>query len=119
MGSGSSLPVQSQAEGVDGISRAIHISAGSHHSCAAEETGYLQCWGGNDFGQLGTGGHASITTPVRITTAGLIEDVTAGGEHTCVLTRESQIMCWGRNRFGQLGSGSRSDIPVPAPVVWP
>ncbi len=119
MGSGSTLPIQSQAESVESVSTAVRLTAGAHHSCSVEETGYLRCWGANDFGQLGTGGFTSSTVPLRITGAGLAEDVSAGGEHTCALTREALIMCWGRNRLGQLGTGSRTDIPVPTPIIWP
>ena len=40
---------------VSGISEAIAISAGSHHTCAVHQTGEITCWGSDISGQLGDG----------------------------------------------------------------
>ena len=43
--------------------RAIAISAGRGHSCALGESGAIQCWGANRWGQLGDGGTQAATRP--------------------------------------------------------
>lgn len=38
---------------VKGISKAVSLSSGGHHSCAVLESGVVQCWGSNSANQLG------------------------------------------------------------------
>jgi alpha-tubulin suppressor-like RCC1 family protein len=52
---------------VSGITNAIAISAGSNHTCAVLSEGTLQCWGWNDYGQLGNGTTTSSAVPVTVT----------------------------------------------------
>ena len=46
----SAVPVK-----VIGISDATAIAEGGFHSCALHRTGEVSCWGGNIYGELGTG----------------------------------------------------------------
>lgn len=41
------------------IGTAVDVAAGGTHTCAVTQTGAVQCWGDNTYGQLGTGDNTS------------------------------------------------------------
>lgn len=93
----------------------LTITAGAQHSCAIEAAssttpGAAWCWGGNGFGQLGSGTPAagaidSVPTPVA-TGGVLFTRIYAGTNHTCAISTTGAAWCWGRNDYGQLGGGT-------------
>lgn len=94
------------------------LAVGRHHTCALVVRGeqarrQVVCWGGNEFGQLGTG-----DTRVRGKTAAQMGDalvpvvlpqdadlvaVDARGDRSCALSRDGRLWCWGADRWGELG----------------
>jgi len=92
------------------------IAAGIAHTCAITPEGGVQCWGNNDFGQLGNGTNSGSN--IRVNVSGLAGGTTivAGGNHTCILSGDD-VWCWGQNSQGQLGDGTRTDRNIPVKVL--
>ncbi|MQA27285.1 MAG: tandem-95 repeat protein, partial [Micromonosporaceae bacterium] len=98
------------------VDKQRRISAGNLHSCAIVDTGQVQCWGGNDNGQLGNGTTTTSTDPVLVSGLSAVLQLSAGGSHTCALVHGGATRCWGLNGNGQLGDGSTADSTQPVPV---
>lgn len=85
------------------------MEAGLNHSCAVLVSGAVQCWGGNESGQLGNGSRfgfqSSPATVHQINTAVL---VSAGMDHSCAVLASGEVQCWGSNNYHKLGSSSAS-----------
>ncbi|MBN2715012.1 MAG: hypothetical protein JXX14_04100 [Deltaproteobacteria bacterium] len=96
---------------VEGISTFLSsLAAGSSHSCALLSHGTVQCWGGNNYGQLGQNPGEVISSSVPVFVSGLslaagvaVTSLAAGTFHTCARLSDSTIQCWGDNSYGQLG----------------
>ncbi|MEM7133160.1 MAG: C13 family peptidase [Chloroflexota bacterium] len=102
----SSVPVAVNSLG----SGADTVLVGTSHSCVLTIAGGVQCWGGNDDGQVGNGTVKNQQTPVDVSK--LPSDITQialGREHTCALSSSSGVFCWGLNSDGQLGDGTNDD----------
>jgi len=111
--------------GITGLSdatTAVDVAIGFYQSCALMGDGVVQCWGRNEFGQLGIGSTTNSNVPVQVNgITGLLSSNTAvaispGREHTCALMGNGTVQCWGRNNFGQLGDNSITDRSVPVLV---
>ena len=80
---------QAEAQGGD---RAVAISVGSDHACALLDSGEVECWGDNEYGQADAPG-------------GRFSAVSAGEQHSCGLRETGAVECWGDNDYG------RTDVP--------
>ena len=100
------------------------ITAGTGHSCLVTTTGRIECWGGNQFGQLGgkdgpfillENGPPFSGIPgswAKAYVRGLIGKaiaVSSGYYHNCALIERGAVQCWGWNTSGQLGDGTNID----------
>jgi alpha-tubulin suppressor-like RCC1 family protein len=104
--------------GVSGLSSGVlAISAGGEHTCALITTGNVQCWGNNQYGQLGNNSTGNTTLPTAVsglsTGTGAIR---AGLRYSCALTTSGGVKCWGDNEYGQLGNNSTTNSSVPIDV---
>lgn len=113
----SAVSQSSVAIGVPGLASGVRqVALGAEHTCALMTNGSVKCWGGNTFGQVGTGAASSnVTAPTDVATlsSGVIY-LSAGAWHTCALTDTNAVKCWGRNQDGQTGTNSISTF-VAAP----
>ena len=96
------LPALAGAQASDTVSVAImataltegfaSVSAGGgglgSHTCGLRETGRVECWGNDEFGQ---------STPP----SGTFTSISLGGYHTCGLRDTGEAVCWGRNTSDQ------------------
>ena len=100
------------------------VAAGKAYTCALLEDKTLQCWGVDDYGQLGTdltatcnnqfGGPNCSRVPATVPGLSDVVAVSAGGYHACALLKDGTARCWGRNNWGQLGNGSTTSPPKSA-----
>jgi alpha-tubulin suppressor-like RCC1 family protein len=106
---------------------AIDVVAGHDHTCAFTTTGALDCWGSNQYGEVGPSGGTCQSTgcrtyPSALTAIGTTAVAAAIGYlHVCVLQGDGSVWCWGQN-VGQLGNGTIATmapfaLPTPAPVA--
>ena len=97
------------------------LATGAFFSCGLKN-GSAYCWGRNQYGQLGNGTTNDSSTPVAVSTSGVlngktITQISVGTEHSCAIADE-KLYCWGANAYGTFGngfgSGSSSTTPVAA-----
>ncbi|KAG6402103.1 hypothetical protein SASPL_138975 [Salvia splendens] len=97
------------------------VAAGLWHTICISADGDVYAFGGNQFGQLGTGGDQAETLP-RLLDATSLENVNAkavscGARHSAVVTEDGKTFCWGWNKYGQLGLGDVIDRNTPSQVA--
>ena len=91
------------------------VSAGWRHTCAISDTGSLQCWGSDTYGQAGIAG-TSATTPQDINGGGTWTAVSAGYFHSCGIKTGGAAWCWGNDDYGQLGDNTQNSGDTPRAV---
>jgi alpha-tubulin suppressor-like RCC1 family protein len=97
---------------------ATAVSATGNTTCALITGGTMQCWGDNDFGEMGTGNTTNSLTPVSVIgLAGTVTAIATGQNHTCALIEGGGIQCWGLNFSGRLGDGTTTNRSSPVSVV--
>jgi alpha-tubulin suppressor-like RCC1 family protein len=114
LGDGAALLRRSSPVDLSGLTgHAATISAGYGHACVVSVSGTVECWGDNQFGQLGDGTTISRFTPGAV--AGLrpgVSAVSAGAYDTCALTNAGAVKCWGAIAWSAGGRPITSLKPV-------
>lgn len=93
----------------------LTVAAGSRHTCALREPGYLRCWGNDDQRQLGM----ASGNRQRDQQAEPLDEYTqlkCGGDNCCALRDAGALYCWGSNRDGNAGVGRDDGAPVEEPT---
>lgn len=96
------------------------VAAGLWHTVCITAEGLVYAFGGNQFGQLGTGADQGETIP-KLLDAPILESkrakrIACGARHNVVLTDDGQLFSWGWNKYGQLGLGDSIDRNIPSKV---
>jgi alpha-tubulin suppressor-like RCC1 family protein len=101
--------------------RITAIAVGGNQSCALLAGGTFECWGENNYGQLGRGTFTAtmtafpadgIATPAPIVAAAdgpiTATAVTMGTSEACAVAAGGGLYCWGYNDTGGVGTGSNT-----------
>ena len=113
---GSHTPVE-----VHGIGNATKVvAADEHNTCALLASGHIECWGNNEWGQLGNehAGERPHETPVEVANMSNATDVAASATDTCAVLSTGQVDCWGNNEEGQVGNGEGSGGGAYGEPTW-
>lgn len=109
-------PYPYSAGNVPLMGKASKIAVGQNHTCALLDTGFVRCWGQNNYGQLGlnstqnVGDAEAITNFGYVNLGGIATSIAAGLNHTCALLDTGNVRCWGFNGYGQLGYGHTQNV---------
>jgi len=63
----------------------VSVAAGNSHTCGVLATGAVQCWGRNNYGQLGNNSTTDSATPVAVNGLTTATSVSAGNFHSCAV----------------------------------
>ncbi|XP_072974795.1 uncharacterized protein [Typha angustifolia] len=96
------------------------VAAGLWHTVCTSVDGDVYSFGGNQFGQLGTGSDQAETLP-KLLDASCLDNknakaVSCGARHSAMITDNGEVFCWGWNKYGQLGLGDAIDRNLPSQV---
>ena len=111
---------QTQQFTANGALTPTAVAGGGFHACMRLPDGTVQCWGRNNFGQLGNGDGSLADSSVPVAVRGLTTAtrVVTGDSHTCALLGDGTVQCWGVGDSGQRGDGTFNNIStVPVAVV--
>ncbi len=105
--SGSSNQFRATPLRVNGVS-ATGLALGGRRTCALVLGQKVQCWGLNDFGQLGDNSTEQRSLPVTVKTGpttdlAQVSSVGVGPTHSCATRTNGEVWCWGANSTFQLG----------------
>ena len=113
---GSATPVQ--VEGVGGTGTLTGVTSLTsdgygYDFCAVLASGGVDCWGNNEYGQLGNGTVSNSATPVPVEGVGGAGTLTGVASLTsdtigtyCALLTSGAVDCWGWGEDGELGNGT-------------
>jgi alpha-tubulin suppressor-like RCC1 family protein len=82
VGNGTTTSIISEAEPVKELKEVKMISAGEVHSLALVNGNTVKAWGGNEFGELGTGDKTNHDEPVAVLELGQVQGITGGMNFT-------------------------------------
>jgi alpha-tubulin suppressor-like RCC1 family protein len=105
--------------------RMTQISAGEGHICALFADGTVQCWGNNNYGQLGEGQTTLMSaTPVQVLASpggpplrNVAQISMGAGWASCARMTDGTAWCWGDNRSGELGDGTQAERHTPVQIM--
>ncbi len=125
--SNSANPVTVEGVGGTGtLTGVARLVGGPGNYCALLTSGEVDCWGANNYGELGNGTFSNSANPVAVEGVGgtgTLADVTSlvgGAGNYCALLTSGGVDCWGYGEQGQLGNGTfytSSSYGSPTPVA--
>src|SRR5579883_3063607 len=92
------------------------VCVGQNYGCALTGANDVQCWGSNDYGQLGqrTTGLPASPRPVKVPNLPSgVKQLACSSRNVCIRLATGAVMCWGDNSFGQAGNGNVSPASDP------
>lgn len=112
----SSTPLTMTASG-----NVTQVSAGLEQGCGLLSTGVVDCWGQNDYGQIGDGTDGTnrqVPTASLITGTPVAVSTGLGGSPTsCAILSNGTAACWGDDEVGQCGDNTTAFMQNDTPVA--
>ena len=79
---------------VTNLTGASAVAAGIEFACAVVANGNVECWGANDYGELGNGTTTDSVVPVQVTGLTGVTSLAAGRYAACAVAT-GNVWCWG------------------------
>jgi alpha-tubulin suppressor-like RCC1 family protein len=103
----------------------VEVVAGYTHTCVLLGDGRVQCFGGDDEGELGDGtpgGNRYMPMDVvGLPASRAVHADAQGNRTTCVVTDDQHVWCWGWRIAGSIGDGTLGTAgegdPQPTPAM--
>ena len=95
-----------------------NISCGNNFSFCLDFDGFLWSFGGNMYGQLGTGNTTNSRLPQKVLDIPPVQSVHCGCDHTMMLTNDSNLWSCGCNNFAQLCLGNKESQCKPQKTAF-
>ncbi len=104
------------------LNHVTKIAAGNDFALALRSDGIVFAWGHGQRGQLGNGGTADSSRPVKIAGLSGVTGISAGAEASLATENDSlsaltSVWTWGGNDYGELGDGTLADHRTPERVT--
>jgi alpha-tubulin suppressor-like RCC1 family protein len=120
LGDGGDAASSSTPVAVKGLTGVKSLASDQAGYCALLRNGRAECWGDNDYNELGDGklGDLAGTDPSRqlssnvpVAVKGLsgAASLASDGIGYCALLRSGGAKCWGNDSFGELGDGAKAN----------
>lgn len=100
------------------------MSVGSSSACSVipnGSSGYVECWGNDNVGQLGDGQTVNPTTVAgrMINSISTAKSVSVGTDRACAVMNDGTVQCWGSWASQTMvgGSMANSSVPVAVPSI--
>jgi alpha-tubulin suppressor-like RCC1 family protein len=96
----------------DGLTGVVAVAKGVLFACALLVDTTVQCWGSNDWSQLGVDRVTLQHSDAPLTVPGLsgVTAITAGGWFACALLADASVWCWGQNTAGEIAPGEPDNL---------
>ena len=94
----------------------LQVSAGGEVSCATMSDTTVECWGNNQFDQVGLGAERDQKRPRQVPHLTGVARVSVGDAFVCALMLDTTVQCWGSNYYGALGLGDEAARVEPTPI---
>lgn len=102
-----------QALEVPPLEPIVQMEIATDHGCGVTRAGSIQCWGGNGWGQLGSGDSRAHTQAITVAGVAGATQVAVDDALSCATTAEG-VSCWGTRvpaPFDPMPSELRTVIP--------
>lgn len=85
----------------------------SWSTCRITDEATVECWGGNDLGQIGDGTFENRLSPTPVVGLSDVVEVSVGANHACARTTAGRLYCWGNNHSQQVSAHAPLAQPLP------